>query len=508
MKYPILFALLSLCYYAAVAQQNELTIDAGQSQGKINPLVYGQFIEYIGRCIDGGVYEENSLLSDDRGFRKDVLTKAKALSPTVLRFPGGTVVKTFHWEDGVGPKNKRKAKKNLIWGGVDTYQFGTCEFMEYCKELQAEPCLVVNLSTGTAEEAANWVEYCNGTEDTYYANLRRSHGYPEPFNVKYWALGNEEGAEPDAGRHQAPDQYVKDVWHYIKLMKLTDPTIKLIANGEAMNEHWNRTVLDGLGNAVDYLSYHYYVNTSPDRPYSIFEKIATAEREITQLADFIDDNYTDSVENWSEWYRFPHREGPIKISFDEWGIWEKQDPPFGTTNSYNWRHALATASFLNVIQRKAAAIGMANWAQMVNILAPIMTDDEGSIKQTVFYPLQAYRQYGLEESVAAETKVQLVDHQIAALDVSATIDRENKRLTLFVVNRAPEAIQIPLTLKQARIADLISKITFSSTGLAAKNTLEAKTVDVVQVAEQKDLSHKNELDFAKESITIYNFRLE
>ena len=275
-----------------------------------------------------------------------------------------------------------------------------------------------------------------------------------------------------------------------------------------MNDHWNKTVLDGIGNAIDYLSYHYYVNTTTDKPYSIFEKIETAEREISHLGNFIQKNYPDTVQNWSEWYRFPHREGPIKLSFDEWGIWEKQDPPYGTTNHYEWRHALATASFLNVIQRKAQTIGIANWAQMVNILAPIMTDNEGSVKQTIFYPLQAYRKYGLNEAIIAEANAPMLENTIAALDVSATIDRTNKNLTLFVVNRGAEDIHTPLTLKNAHIKTVASKVTFSSTGLNAKNTLEAKEHDVVRIAEQTHGLKKEELNFAKESITIYNFKLQ
>lgn len=272
---PPVFALLCLSSHA---QENRITIDAGASLGEISPYVYGQFVEYMGRCIDGGIFDEDSPLSDSRGFRRDVLEKVKELSPTMLRFPGGTAVKTFHWEDGVGPKEERKARKNLIWGGINDFHFGTCEFIEYCREIGAEPCLVVNLSTGSPDEAANWVEYCNGTENTYYANLRRSHGYPEPFGVKYWALGNEEGAEPDAGRHQDPRKYVEDVWHFIKLMKLTDPSIKLIANGEGGDMRWNETILDGLGGAVDYISYHNYVNTEEGKPYSLFRKIKAADR--------------------------------------------------------------------------------------------------------------------------------------------------------------------------------------------------------------------------------------
>ena len=138
----------------------------------------------MGRDIEGGIYDPKSPLSDANGIRQDVLAKAKEPAPTMIRFPGGTFVKTFHWMDGVGPRSERRPSKNLIWGGINTFQFGTCELIEYCRAIDCEPVLVVNIATGTPDEAANWVEYCNGTENTYYANLRFSHGYPEPFNVK------------------------------------------------------------------------------------------------------------------------------------------------------------------------------------------------------------------------------------------------------------------------------------------------------------------------------------
>lgn len=506
MKRLVLSFLFSFLQFALFAQKNQITIDAEAGLGEITPLLYGQFIEYIGNCIDGGIYDERSALSDRRGFRKDVFEKAKELNPGILRFPGGTVVKTFHWEDGIGPKAQRKAKKNLVWGGINNYHFGTCEFIEYCRALGAEPCLVVNISTGSAEEAANWVEYCNGTGDTYYANLRRSHGYQAPFNVKYWALGNEEGAEPDAGRHQDPQKYVDDVWLFIKLMKLTDPHIKLIANGEAANSPWNKTVLDGLGNAVDYISYHHYINTEPNKPYSIFKKIESAAAALSQLSTFVK-SYPDSVINWSEWYRFPPREGPIKIALDEWGIWEKQAPPYGTTNTYEWRHALATASFLNLMHKHAQTIGMANWAQLVNILAPIMTNAGGSIKQTIFFPLQAYRQYALHESVQATANSPAIEGEIPSLDLSATIDRQQKKLRLFVVNRGPTAIKAPIFFQHCQVKKLTNKIIFTSEGLSAKNTLADPGKNVVRVIEQGDTGELKNVLFDAESLTICEFEL-
>lgn len=503
-----IISLLAIAFCSPLfSQENEITIDASKSLGEINPFVYGQFIEYMGRCIDGGIYEENSPLSDARGFRTDVLEKAKELAPTLLRFPGGTVIKTFHWEDGIGPKEQRKAKKNLIWGGINPYHFGTCEFIEYCRELNCEPVLVINISTGTPDEAANWVEYCNGTENTYYANLRRSHGYPEPFNVKYWALGNEEAAEPDAGRHQDPHKYVEDVWHFIKLMKLTDPSIKLIANGESGNKEWTKTALKGLDGAIDYISYHAYVGTNGPSPYSIFQKIQGQDTWMREFAEMVKATVPDTVQNWKKWYRFPHRTAPVKIALDEWGIWEQQEPPYGTTNTYEWRHGLATACFLNAILHNAEHIGMANWAQMVNILAPIMTNSQTSVKQTVFFPLKEYRKQSLKESVQAKAQSPIIEKGLQSINVSATVDRDKKLMTVNIVNINPQALKTKLRFSGCKISKLLNTTVMTATSLDAKNKLDSPDKNVVQT-KYTDINKKTEeIKLQGESITICKFEL-
>jgi alpha-N-arabinofuranosidase len=203
-----------------------ITIAPGQRLGRIEPAVHGQFIEHLGTCITGGVFEPGSPLADENGFREDVLEKTRELNPRLLRWPGGTYTKIYHWQDGVGPATERKRRPNLIWGGEEDHLFGTNEFIRYCRLIGAEPYISVNMGTGTAEEAANWVEYCNGTGNTYYANLRRQHGFPEPHRVKFWGLGNEEEAEPDCGRLQNPQEYARTAWQFAKLMKLQDPGIK------------------------------------------------------------------------------------------------------------------------------------------------------------------------------------------------------------------------------------------------------------------------------------------
>ena len=497
--------LLTVCQLPA--QDNKINIQTNQSLGTASPYIFGQFIEYMGRDIEGGIYDANSPLSDANGIRQDVLEKAKELAPTMIRFPGGTFVKTFHWMDGVGPKDQRRPSKNLIWGGINTFQFGTCEFIEYCRAIGCEPVLVVNIATGSPDEAANWVEYCNGTENTYYANLRRSHGYPEPFNVKYWALGNEEAAEPDAGRHQDPHKYVTDMWHFIKLMKLTDPSIELIADGEGNSPEWNEIVLKGLDGAINYISYHAYVGTDRRSPYSIFRGIDRVEKRLHEFDREIKAHTQDTVKTWKKWYRFPVRTKPVKLAVDEWGLWEQQDPPYGTTNTYEWRHALATAYFMNALIRCADFVEMANWAQMVNILAPIMVNDETSIRQTVFYPLKEYRANALTEVVKTESVSQAVENDLNALNIVCTIDRKNGELSLFVVNLSPKSVKASLQLNDRKGMMVQEVISLTGERLDAKNMLSNPTKNVVKVDKKSYGKRMQDFSFPAESIEILRIKL-
>ncbi len=166
-------------------------VDLARRLGVIDPKMYGMFIEHLGRCIYGGIYEAGSPLSDEHGFRQDVLEAVRRLRPPLLRWPGGNFVSNYHWLDGVGPKERRPVRAELAWNTTETNQVGTNEFMQYCRLLNTEPYLCVNLGTGTIEEAANWVEYCNRPVGTSYADLRAEHGYTEPHKVTYWGLGNE-----------------------------------------------------------------------------------------------------------------------------------------------------------------------------------------------------------------------------------------------------------------------------------------------------------------------------
>lgn len=428
------------------ADSAEIRIDFHAPQYRISAGIYGQFIEHIGRCIDGGICEEGSAGTDSNGFRLDVLGDVRALHPALLRFPGGTVTKIYHWQDGVGRKELRPARPNLIWGGVNSNHFGTDECIRYARLIGAEPFLVVNMATGTAEEAAKWVEYCNGRNDTELAVLRRTNGSPAPHQVRYWGLGNEEYAMEDAGTLQDPARYAETAWHFAKLMKLQDPSIKLIVVGKGTKE-WDLPVLTSLGPIADYLSIHHYAGSLPGKPWSVFESVAEFEHQVQQL-DTLLAAFPDSVKDFSRWYRFPPRQSPIKLAIDEWGIWDQGGAGvYGLEQSYTWRHALAVASYLNIFQRHANVIGMAAWAQTVNVLAPIMTQGDAELRQTVYYPLKYYRE--LCGSVAVHTTVRSPNAghaSVPAIDVSCTTDSIGSTLVLCIVNR-DEVRAIPCTVR-------------------------------------------------------------
>ena len=420
--------------------------------GAVDEKIYGQFIEHALNCIHGGVYAPGNGLSDECGFRLDVVEKAKELAPPILRFPGGTIMCQYHWEDAVGPMEQRIRRKNLIWGGELDPSFGTAEFVQLCRRIGAEPMICVNMASGTPEEAGNWVEYCNGTGNTYYANLRRSHGYAEPFAVKYWCIGNESNAEPDIGVHHDVNLYIRDAWEFIKFMKLTDDSIKTVIVG-CEKEEWNRTVLDSLHPVTDYFSIHHYSGEGGKGLYGPFEGEKHLRSMIAQVSALID-TYPEKVTEFNPWYRFSPRQDRVKIALDEWNIWDfAENEHYGLLQRYCWRDALWVASVLNFLIEESS-IGLANMAQMVNVLASIITEEEGSWYQPIAYPLIMYRQYMLGKRLKVEYASPKLDGGAAgvvdALSISAVCD-ENGDICVAIVNRDFEK-DYEITLSGERIA--------------------------------------------------------
>ncbi len=246
MKRVYVFALFISLSLLVFSQKARIKIDTDRKIGEIDRKIYGNFVEHLGRCVYGGIYDPDSPFADEDGFRKDVIEAVKDLGVTIIRYPGGNFVSNYHWLDGVGPE--RKPRLELAWQRLETNEFGTNEFMKFIKKVNAEPYFAVNMGTGTIVEAQNWLEYCNIKDGSYFAELRKKHGFDEPHNIKYWGLGNEMDGFWQMGQLSAED-YAKKARETAKLLRYTDHSVKLIASGSSNYypgsnpDEWNEIII-------------------------------------------------------------------------------------------------------------------------------------------------------------------------------------------------------------------------------------------------------------------------
>ena len=442
--------------FAARAQQAPLRarmkVDTERVIGDIDPLIYGNFIEHLGRCIDGGVFEEGNPLSDSNGFRRDVLEAASKLNVTQLRWPGGNFSSNYHWRDGIGSRDKRPRRLEMAWGTVETNRFGTHEFLQYSEMLKTEPYICVNLGTGTWVDAQQWVEYVNSAADTEMTRLRKQNGRQEPWKVKYWGLGNEMDGPWQMG-HRSADDYGKFALEAAKLMRWTDPNIKLVAAGSSHYAQnidwigWNRTVLDHLKNHIDYLAIHLYVGNRENDYYEFLSSSRNLDARTKTTEGVINAALSDQPN--------PRK---IYIAWDEYNVWYRARGPQQRgrrilEEKYNLEDALVIATFLNSFINHAHIVKIANMAQLVNVIAPIFTNEKGLFLQTIFYPLQliANNSKGKALSLFVDSpKYESKRYgETPYLDSSAALD--GNTLVLSVVNRhrdQPVDTEIDLQDKQ------------------------------------------------------------
>ncbi|CZR54882.1 related to alpha-L-arabinofuranosidase 1 [Phialocephala subalpina] len=414
----------------------------------ISPLIYGGFTEHMGRCIYGGLYdpENKNGLIDKNGFRTDVIECMKELRVPVVRYPGGNFVATYKWLDGVGPREKRPKRPELAWLGTESNHFGTDEFMEWCRIVGAEPYLALNMGTGTLEEALAWLEYCNSDKNTYYANLRRANGHEKPYNVKYWALGNEIWG-PWQVEQDTMEHYAKKAHQWGKALKLLDPSIKLILCGKNGHSDWDRYVLQKSMRWIDMHSIHMY--TFDKEHYANATSPLAAERAIQITSSLIDlarcDFDYEGYMTGSISTAAAHAHRPT-ICFDEWNVWDPTRAPGdkGAEELYDVSDMLAVAVWLNVFIRQSKHIGMATVAQSVNVISPLMTSSTGVVKQTTYWPLFLFSKFmrgkALATHVSAETysgrtfpEWLASTRELPLLDVSAAVS-DDGWVNLAVVN--------------------------------------------------------------------------
>ena len=464
---------------APSSSEARVKIDTERVIGLIDKKIYGNFTEHLGRCIEGGIFEENSPLSDSDGFRKDVLNAVENLHVSQLRWPGGNFSSNYNWKDGIGPRDSRPARLEMAWHTIEDNRFGTHEFLRYCEVTRCEPYVCANLGTGSWTEAQQWVEYCNLAEGTAMTELRRKNGRTEPWGVKYWGLGNEMDGPWQMG-HRSAEDYGKFALEAAKLMKWTDPSIKLIAAGSSNFGAdwigWNRTVLQYLKHHADYLSLHLYVgNPQNDFPAFMASSLELGDR-IKVAEGLIREALSDA----------PGRN--IYIAWDEWNVWYrargegKQSGRRILEEQYNLEDALVVATFLNAFINNAHVVKIANMAQLVNVIAPIFTSKDGLYLQTIYYPLSLIA--GNSSGNALELFVECPSYStskykaVPYLDISSTY--EDGTLVLNVVNRHPSQT-VPATFeledKQYSGAFQVSEV--SGPDIKSQNTFGSETVKTV-----------------------------
>lgn len=491
----LIFLLNGMARDAVQAQNARIKIDLDRSIGEVNKHIYGNFVEHLGRCVYGGIYDTASSLSDKKGFRKDVMAAVKDLHPTIIRYPGGNFVSNYNWLDGVGPKSERVQRLDLAWATLEPNIFGTNEFMEYAKAIATEPYFSVNMGTGTIEEARRWVEYCNVKGGPYYAELRKKHGYPEPHNIQYWSLGNEMDGPWQMGHLNAED-YCKKAREAAKLMVRTSPGIKLIAAGSsnyregADPDHWNQTVLRELKDVIDYIALHIYVG-NPDSNYYNFLATPLVLEQRTKIVKGM-------IEQVMQTANRPNRD-PIYIAWDEYNVWYRARRGAAARGRnaleerYNLEDALVIAGFLNAFIRNADVVKMANMAQLVNVIAPIFTSETGMFRQTIFYPLQLFANnvYGTSLDVFVDCKTYSTEKfflglgetttqqsKVPFLDVSAAY--KDNEVVICVVNRSrDEAIATDIISQNAVFAGQFSVSEVNGPDVKSGNDFTKENVKTV-----------------------------
>jgi alpha-N-arabinofuranosidase len=443
-------------------KQAVVAVDRRRTLGRIDPWVYGQFLEQIGRAVYGGVYEPGSPLADPDGIRLDVVDACREMGPTLLRWPGGNFASGYHWSDGVGPVGERPTRRDLAWSAIESNRFGTEEALDLCRRLGADMYLNLNTSTGTIDEALSWLEYCNATEDLPEVRLRSNGPHPEPHGVRVWGIGNENYGWWQHG-HTTADRYAELAREWAKLLRWADPSVSLIAVGSPEPD-WNWTVLKDAVRFIDYLSLHFYWHGNHDDPYhSILAGPACAEASVVS-----------AYEMAQAARRAQAVRHPVRLAIDEWGVWSRSNfpvaapmPDLGTLmrnglsarsgidtgfeEPYDLKDALTHASWLHVLWRHPEKVGIATEAQMVNVIAPLHVTPDGVLRHTVFWTLALAAAHAgpiaLDLLVQTGTEVSAPGTEtgsLAALDVGGTL-REDGKVHLSLVNRLrDEEIEVSL----------------------------------------------------------------
>jgi len=448
-------------------RQARVIIDPDRCISTLDRNIFGSFIEHLGRAVYEGIYDPASKFADQNGFRTDVLKEIKGLGVPIIRYPGGNFVSGYNWLDGVGPKKDRPRVLDRAWNATETNQFGINEYVTWCHAVGAEPLIGTNFGTGTPETTVALLEYCNVDKGTKWSELRRAHGFEKPHGIKYWCLGNEMDGPWQIG-HIPATQYGIKARDAARQMREVDPSVKLIACGSSgpfmpTYLEWDQQTLEQCYEEVDAISLHRYFGNAEETGGDTARYLAMnldMDRQIYEImavCDLVRGRIRSSKRLW--------------LSFDEWNVWyrarsgnavdgQRQVAPHLLEEIYNLEDALLVGGLLNTLIRRSDRVRVACLAQLVNVIAPIMTNQNGLFRQTIYHPYAWALQYarGKALDLAVTSPVYEITSperppfrtagsiSVPYLDVSGTIDVEDKTASLFILNR---------DLERARDLDLV-----------------------------------------------------
>jgi alpha-L-arabinofuranosidase len=473
---------------ASVTAHKDYTI------AKIDDRVYGAFLEHLGRAVYTGIHEPDHPTADADGMRGDVAELVRELNIPCVRYPGGNFVSAYNWEDGIGPVENRPVRLDLAWHTSESNKVGIHEFAKWCKTVKTEIVLAINLGSRGLDEARNFVEYVNGPTGSYWGDLRKKNGQAEPFNVKMWCLGNEMDGPWQVG-HKTAEEYGRLALETAKTLRAFDKSLELIVCGSSNSDmktypEWERIVLEHTYEAVDHISLHmYFANRAKNTAnylalnHKLDAYIATIESTI---------NLVKSNK------RSKHK---VNISFDEWNVWyhsNVQDreilggnkgwphAPRLLEDIYNFEDVLQVGCILNTFIRRSNIVKIACIAQLVNVIAPIMTEPGGAAwRQTIYYPYYFASIYGRGTALQLSVKSPGYDADVADnvpfIDVSGVHNEEDGTLTFFIVNRhGSETLDVSISLHGFGKASVIDHQVMTHNNLEAVNDLKNQNAVVPQ----------------------------
>ena len=475
-----------------MSPQVTLTLDPAFRVAPVRRRTFGAFVEHLGRCVYTGIYEPDHPSADEDGFRKDVLELTRELGVSSVRYPGGNFVSGYRWEDGVGPVEQRPARHDLAWHSTEPNTVGLDEFMAWAAKAEVEPMYAVNLGTRGIEEALDVLQYANAPTGIAYSDQRAENGHPEPYGIRMWCLGNEMDGPWQAG-HKTAEEYARIATEAARLMRQEDPELELVACGSSNSSMetfaaWENTVLTESYDQVDMISAHAYYS----------EKDGDQASFLASADDM--DHFIDSVVATADHVRAKlKRDKRIMVSFDEWNVWyqhrAESRPPSGDDwpvapvlleDIYSAMDAVVFGNLLISLLRHSDRVASASLAQLVNVIAPIMTEPGGRAwRQTTFHPFSLTSRHAKGEVLQVNIEAPSFENQrfgsSTSADAVATWDEASGDLTVFVVNRdASGALDLGVDLSSFGDLELVEAVTLHHEDPYAANSADAPDTVVPQ----------------------------